>query len=377
MPATRVLFVLGALHPGGIQTFALSLLRHFDREDVAIDVCTMAAEPGPLAGEARRLGATVLAVPVGRSPRRVTAAFQEILAGRPYDALHANRSSSFLAMPIRAARRSGIPIRMAQYQNDFRGNGVIRDSADRYFRSHVCRDATNIIGVSRNTLTTHFGRNWERDKRFEVLPNPVDLGVYTREHRQEIRAALGISENEVVIGHSGRFSEAKNHVLIADVAEQLCAEFPNVKFILAGDGHWRGEIESCIHDCGLRDRVLFPGWRSDMPALLSAMDIFLFPSLWEGCPISLLEAQAAGLPCAVSDIPATRESLAPGLLPFMFPPQDVSVARNALAKLIADHELRTQAGLAARDHAANFDLKAIAARLRTIYRGESHSGEHH
>ncbi|MEO8377642.1 MAG: glycosyltransferase [Candidatus Sumerlaeota bacterium] len=374
MAATRVLFVLGALQPGGIQTFLLSLLRHFDREDVAIDVCTMAADPGPLAEEVQQLGATVHAVPVGRSPRPVIAAFEKILSAQKYDALHANRSSSFLAMPIRAARRCGVPVRIAQYQNDFRRNGVIRDTADRYFRGFVRRDATNIIGVSQNTLTTHFGKNWQRDKRFEVVPNPIDLSVYTRMRRDEIRTALGFASDDIVIGHSGRFSEAKNHVLIVDVAEQLCVEFPNVKFILAGDGRWREEIQSCVRDCGLEERIRFPGWRSDMADLLSAMDIFFFPSLWEGCPISLLEAQGAGLPCAASDIPATRESIAPALQPFMFPPRDVSLARNALARLIADANLRARLGAEARSHAVKFDIKTIASHLREIYRGQSHSG---
>ncbi|MCC7392153.1 glycosyltransferase [Candidatus Sumerlaeota bacterium] len=374
MAATRVLFVLGALQPGGIQSFLLLLLRHFDRDDVAIDVCTMAADAGPLAEEARRLGATVHTVSVGRSPRRVIAAFERIFSGHKYDALHANRSSSFLAMPIRAARRAGVPVRIAQYQNDFRRNGVIRDTADRYFRSHVLRDATHIIGVSRNTLTTHFGRNWERDGRFEVLPNTVDVSVYTRERRDEIRASFGCGSGDVLIGHSARFSEAKNHVLIMDVAEQICADFPQARFVLAGEGHWREEIVSCVRDCGLKDRIVLPGWCTDMPALLSALDVFFFPSLWEGCPISLLEAQAAGLPCAVSDIPAMRESIAPALVPFMFPARDVSLARNALARLIADGTARGELGAAAREHALRFDINLIAARLREIYRGHSDSG---
>jgi glycosyltransferase involved in cell wall biosynthesis len=105
-----------------------------------------------------------------------------------------------------------------------------------------------------------------------------------------------------VIGHVGRFAEQKNHVFLLEIAAEVAKREPKMRLLLLGEGSLRSDIEQKVLEMGLSDRVIFAGTRPDVPEIMgSIIDVFLFPSLYEGLPLVLLEAQAAGLPCIFSD----------------------------------------------------------------------------
>ena len=153
-------------------------------------------------------------------------------------------------------------------------------------------------------IKKYFGEN----AQVEVLRNAVDIKSYARskEKRAAYRKEWNVSDNVIVVGHVGRFFEPKNHHFLIDVFSELYKKDNRYYLVLVGDGNLKKEIEEKVKSLSLEERVLFLGNRVDVSGILSGFDIFLFPSLWEGLPLTLIEAQAANLPCFVSDA-VTRE----------------------------------------------------------------------
>ena len=132
--------------------------------------------------------------------------------------------------------------------------------------------------------------------------------------RGEIRAALNIDESDTVIGHVGRLNTPKNHSFLAEIAADMIRRWPQARLLLVGNGPLRPSIKTHVEHLGIAHRTVFAGDRPDVPNLLSAMDVFVFPSLWEGLPLTLLEAQAAGIPCVISDVISSEVDVVPALI---------------------------------------------------------------
>ena len=132
-----------------------------------------------------------------------------------------------------------------------------------------------------------------------VLNNGVDVTLYRNDNKETMRKKLGIPEDAFVVGHIGRFAVVKNHGFLVDVFNKIGRN--NKYLLLVGDGPEKLKIIKKIHNEGLEDCCLILSNRSDIPDILSAMDVFVFPSLYEGLPVSLIEAQESNLPCFVSD----------------------------------------------------------------------------
>ena len=137
---------------------------------------------------------------------------------------------------------------------------------------------------------------------FEVLNNAIDTDLYTynKEKADKVKKEFGI-ENKFVVGHVGRFNYPKNHKFIIDVFNEVQKVKEDSVLMLIGDGDLRHEIEQKVRDLGLSDKVIFTGVRSDVNDLMQGMDVFLFPSIYEGLPVTMVEAQASGIKCIISD----------------------------------------------------------------------------
>ena len=135
--------------------------------------------------------------------------------------------------------------------------------------------------------------------------------------RSEARAEVGIAEDVPVVGHVGSFRKQKNHTFLLRVARSVLKTRPDVVFLLVGDGNLRSSIERQVRSAGMTRSFVFAGERSGCPQMLSAMDAFLFPSLFEGPPRALLEAQAAGLPCVASAAISREAASQEGIIRFL------------------------------------------------------------
>jgi len=313
----RILHVLYKMDRGGAETWLMHILRHMDRQRFQQDILVHDPSPGAYDAEAQSLGARIIYCPYPSSPWTYARRFKRILADYgPYDVVHAHLHSGGFHLFL--ASQAGVPVRISHNHSavlplwgslTFSKKFLVKLSYKLIFHY-----ATAGLAASRLAAAGRFGPDWQADPRWQVLYCGIDLNPF-RENLdpQVVRQELGIPAEVLVIGHVGRFDEEKNHPFILEIASELARTGPDFRLLLVGQGPLRPEIERLADRVGLRDKVIFAGLRTDVPRLLlGAMDVFLFPSLFESMGLVVLEAQAAGLPCLVSDtVPAEAEVVKP------------------------------------------------------------------
>lgn len=302
----RILHVLGALNRGGVETWLLEATRHLDRNRYAFDFLTHTDAPCAYDDEIRAMGCRISSCLHPQRPWRYLPCLREYLAAHgPYAILHSH-VHHFSGLVLRAARQAGIPGRIAHSHNDTRmkeaGRGWIRRAYLRWTEREIRRHATAGFACSQPAARALFGPEWQTDARWQVLPYGLDVERFLpHADDRAIRTELQLAPDDLVIGHIGRFVPQKNHEFLLDILACLHRREPRVKGLLIGDGPLRPAITEKIQRLGLSESVIVAGARADVPRLLrGAMDYFLFPSRFEGLGLVLVEAQAAGLPCLVS-----------------------------------------------------------------------------
>ncbi|HYW43261.1 MAG TPA: glycosyltransferase [Bryobacteraceae bacterium] len=313
----RILHVVRAMNCGGVETWLMHALRHMNPSRVRMDFLVHCA--GEYDEEIRTLGGRL--IPCSHplwSPayrRSVGAAVRQF---GPYDVFHSH-VHHFSGYLLHLARRFGVPVRIAHSHSDTsridRSAGWTRRCYLRAVDRAIQANATCLAAVSRPAARALFGEGWQADSRSRLVYCGIDLAPFRPAvDRRAVRAMWRIGESELVIGHVGRFVPQKNHSLLIQVAAELMGRRPGTRLLLVGDGPLRGPIQEQARDLGIADRVGFAGSRGDVPQLLGAMDVLLFPSECEGLPLAVLEAQAAGLPCVISDVITDEADVVPELI---------------------------------------------------------------
>ncbi len=308
----RILHVLGKLDRGGVETWLLQLLRHIDRRRYQMDFLVHAQQPGAYDHEVRSLGSRIIPCPHPRQPLRYCPNFCRALRQfGPYDVVDSH-VHHFSGVVLTLSAVMGVRIRVAHAHSSLSAEQQ-RSSLGRSaylwaMRHAVAGAATGGLAVSHSAGDAMYRHNWNGSGGWMVSHLGIDLARFDHPTRATaLRRELGIPDGSLVVGHVGRFESCKNHEFLVKIASQFVSLEPRAHFLLIGDGRLRPSIENKIRSAGLEDRFHLPGLRDDVPRLMcGAMDLFLFPSHFEGLPIALLEAQAAGLPCLVSDT-VTRE----------------------------------------------------------------------
>jgi glycosyltransferase involved in cell wall biosynthesis len=302
--AIRVLHVLGTMDPGGVETWLMHLLRNIDRDRFQFDFCTCGPQPGLYAREIEQLGGKVLRCPKTANLVAFGCRFRRILRQGNYDVVHSH-VHFFSGTVLRWASAEGVPMRIAHSHtsNDGKPEMWARRSYRKFMRLWIKQYATHGLAASRPAAARLFGNNWQADSRVRVLYCGIELDSFRQPiNREEVRKELGIPVDAPVVGHVGRFVRPKNHRFLVEIAREVLRRRPETHFLFVGDGPLRPEIEARVKAMGLSDRIHFTGTRTDVPRLMvAAMDVFVFPSHWEGLPVTLIEAQAAGLECVISD----------------------------------------------------------------------------
>lgn len=303
----RILHVVGKLDRGGAETWLVQVLRHIDRDQFQMDFLVHTNEPGSYEEEVRALGSQIIHCCSQEQPAHYARRFRQILRSNGvYDAVHTH-VHHFSGYPLMLAATCGVRKRVAHSHIDTRSAESISRPARRAYvatmRRLISQFATNGLAVSTEAGDDLFPEGWRASSRWKLHHLGIDLDRFAVPvNKISVRKSLGIPQDAVVVGHLGRFMEQKNHSFLIDIAQALVRRDPRFIFLLIGDGPLRPAVEAKVANFALGKHFIFTGVRSDVPQLMKgAMDLFLFPSLYEGLPLTLLEAQAAGLKCIVSE----------------------------------------------------------------------------
>lgn len=321
----RVLHVLGGLAIGGVETWLMNILRSIDPSRLQMDVVVDRGDPQAYDEEARRLGVTIIHCPLTNNPLDYAHRFRRILDDRgPYDAVHSH-VAFFSGLPLLVAARAGVPVRIAHSHTDRRvieaRAGLRRRTYVRAMRAAIDRYATRRLSGTREAGLSLVGSSWGADPRDTLVPYGIALDRQYAlapddpSRRTALRAGLGIPDDAFVVGHVGRFEDVKNHRFLVEVMAAVRVAQPGARLLFVGDGPLRPEIETLVETRGLGAATTFAGLRRDVPELLrDAVDVLVLPSKHEGWPIILIEAQAAGIPCVVSDVVPPAVDTIPALV---------------------------------------------------------------
>jgi len=360
------------LSAADLATSFMHVLRNVDREQFHMDFLVHADEPGAYDDEICSLGSNVIPCMHPSHPLAYARNFKRILREHgPYDVIHSH-VHYFSGYVMRLAYQARIPIRIAHSHLDT-SRVVEAGSARQFYLSltnrWIKRYSTIRLAASREAASALFGRDWSSDTRCKILYCAIDLDPFSSEiDARSVRAELGIPEDTFVIGHVGRFFEQKNHMFLIDIASEVAKRVPDMRLLLIGNGPLYEKVREQVAEKGLGNRVIFAGVRPDVSRLmLGAMDTFVFPSLYEGLGLALVEAQAAGLTCIISEVIPEEADINNELISRLSFSQPASVWAEAI---IDKRDTKTSAQLleaAAIVEASVFNIKTGVRLLIDIY----------
>ncbi len=369
----RVLHVLGNTQLGGAESRVMDLYRHMDRERVRFDFLVHTEKEGHFDKEIKELGGQIFCVPRFRlynffSYRKAVKNFFE--GHREFQAVQGHiTSTASIYLPI--AKKAGIPVTIAHARSAGVDKGI-KGKMTRWMRRNLSKKADYLFTCSELAGISVFGEKAVREGKTIFIPNAIDcrLFAYNEKKRMELRRKLGI-EDKYVIGHVGRFHYAKNHEYLLHIFAELCKkeklneDLKNKKsfvLLLLGEGSGMEGARALAEELGIADRVYFLGNRDNIYDYYQAMDYFVYPSRYEGLPGTMVEAQASGLKCVMSDT-ICREVAVTELVHTM----DI----RAGAALWADY-IRETADYQRKSHVeemqkAGFDVNGQAERMMAFY----------
>lgn len=306
----KILMVTGSLRIGGMENVAMNIARYIDRNQFQINFVVYGNEIGEYEEEVKKLGGEVYHIPFPREgAKKYCRALKEIMKKTgPYEVVHSHNLFPS-GMVMKVAHEANVPVRIAHAHTnrDDTHLNIVRKIYQRLMRGLVWKYATQLFACSQKAGNYLFQEKFG-DSGF-VMNNGVGTEKFFIDDNKKnmLKKELGIS-SEKIIGHTGRFVQVKNHSFLVDVFKSIYDSGENVKLMLIGDGVLKGNIEEKVRNLGIEDRVIFTGMRNDVYDLLSLMDVYVLPSIYEGVSVSLMEAQAAGVPFVVSTAAYSDES---------------------------------------------------------------------
>lgn len=368
MKKIKVLQVTGSLRVGGVETVAMNLLRYIDKNKYDFDYLVYGNDVGEYENEAIELGARILRVPL---PKEGYKAFYNSVCATlekngPYDIVHSHVLFNS-GIIMKAAAKSNVPRRISHAHDNltYLKLPLNKKIYNAVMKRWLIRYSTDFLACANAAGDYVFG-NKEFISRGKVLYNGIDVEkfIFSNKDREKIKKEFNI-ENKVVIGNIGRLAKQKNHKFLLEVFKKVNNKLNDATLLIIGDGELRGELEDKIKELNLEEHVIMTGTRSDIPSLLSAMDLFILPSIHEGLGIVLIEAQANGLPCIVPKGIVPEESKI--LRSFRFLDEDSNIEEWANAIIKGLQETNRNDNAVNEVNEVGYNVKNIGEEIDSIY----------
>jgi len=234
----------------------------------------------------------------------------------------------------------------------------------------TARFADRLIAVSEDVRSYHVAQTGVPKEKFVTIENGVDTSrfVGAEASGRAIRTELGFDQMTVVFGMVGRLTPPKDHATFLKAAALILQEAPQARFLIVGDGPLRNELEVQAQKIGLGKALVFAGLRTDIPAVLAALDVLVFSSLWEGLPVALLEGMAAARPVVATAVGGIPEVVVADKSDFLVPPGDPNALSQACLRLASDPAARRSMGRAGLEQVrAHYSIDVMIDRTAALY----------
>lgn len=303
----KILHIMGHLLRGGIEIWLYQMIQRLDPLHFTHHILVRTDKEEAFTDSFRQAGVRIIPCLHFMNPFRFIWNFARALrANGPYDIVHVHGISFSGLLCLLTARAMGVRCVIVHSHNDLRP--LLKASSCWYraysrFVSFFYRRIPDLgFACSEPAAESLFGKNWRHKRRFRLLYYGIDFAPFAAPPDRKLRKRLGIPEDAFVVGHVGRFHEQKNHAFLLDVAQEVVRRAANIHFLLIGDGPLREQVTAEIALCGLTGSfTIVPDTTLVASYMTGAMDSFILPSRYEGLGLVAVEAQAAGLPCLLSN----------------------------------------------------------------------------
>lgn len=297
----RVAHIVGKMLGGGVESFLMNYYKNIDRTKIQFDFIIDSDSAVVPRKEIESLGGRIIEIPPYQKIFKYIKELKKVLKSNNYDIVHSHINTLSI-FPLYCAWSCKVPIRIAHSHSTTNRKEWKKNMLKVILRPFSKVFANNYFACSEYAGRWLFGNKTFDEGKVTIIHNAIDTEKfrYNEDIRNKVRKDLGI-EDKFVIGHIGRFTKSKNHDFLIKVFNEVHKENKKSVLILVGDGSLHSEIEEKVKKMNLSDAVIFLGTREDVNELMQAMDVFAFPSLYEGLGIALIEAQYSGLRCICSD----------------------------------------------------------------------------
>jgi len=366
-PETKILHVVYAMNLGGIESWLMHLYREVIKEDIQFDFLVFTKQHAIFDDEIRKFGGEILYGAHYKNPLLLIFKSYRIIKKRKYDAVHIHNIQGAFSIFI-ASKLAGIENIIFQAHNDFNRKLSTTGFVEKLYLK-ISKKLLFPLIKTKVAVSQLAGKSYFPNSAYHYIPIGEDFSVYSKKDIVLSKKQFNFFESDIVITHVGRFFPPKNHCFIINIFKELVKfNQNNVKLLLVGTGPLQKKIEKKIVDYNLQDKVLILGNRTDIPNILNDLtNVFLFPSLYEGLGLVMVEAQAAGIPVVCSETIPDEGIIIPELVKKV----SLNVPAKEWAKIIINHFEKNKEY--SKDYAltqilnSEFNIKSSISKLKELW----------
>jgi len=361
----RLMIITHDLAIGGLQQVVVNICRTIDRDVFEPSVLCLRTR-GEFADEIERMGIKVMLLPRVKRRRDYFPFFRiaRILRQQGIDIIHTHNTEPFIDGTISSLLAGVKTIVHTDHAREFPDKK--RYMFLEWLFSHF---AYRVVGVSDHTSENLIRYEKISKRKIVTIMNGIDGEKYSINiDKDKKRNELGIRQGGMVIGLGVRLSEQKGITYLLQAMPDILIQFPDLTLLIAGDGHLADNLKAEAKGLGIHDHVVFAGPRLDMPEILKVLDLYVLPSLWEGLPMVLLEAMAAGCPIVATDVGGNSMAIKNGINGRLIPSKSPQHLSQAIIELLDNPGLRNLYSQKGKDiFKNNFSARAMTSKYEILY----------